>query len=151
MSKNVIVIELRQELDSRSPGLCWSDLLPPPGLYYSALGIGGLVSQKNSSVAIPADLKVKPHGKGTNYIRLNQFKTKSSRISCETAHQLIFRCVLRVRRARLGWAVTLKASRNDAGFLKTEIAAPTRSRCTDDHVVHQMELQDSARFENPAR
>src|SRR5262249_34389186 len=113
---------------------CWSDLLPPPGLY--------------SSVAIPADLKVKPHGKGTNYIRLNQFKTKSSRISCETAHQLIFRCVLP---ARLGWAVTLKASRNDAGFLKTEIAAPTRSRCTDDHVVHQMDQHDSARFENPVR
>ena len=43
-----------------------------------------------------------------------------------------------------------RASGNDASFLKTEIAAPPRSRRTDDDVIHQMEQQDSAGFENAA-
>jgi hypothetical protein len=41
-----------------------------------------------------------------------------------------------------------KASRNDAAFLKTEIVAPARSRHADDDVVDQLELKDSAGFEN---
>ena len=42
-----------------------------------------------------------------------------------------------------------EASSDDAAFLEAEIAAATWSRASDDHVVDQVELQDSAGFENP--
>ena len=41
-----------------------------------------------------------------------------------------------------------KASASDATFFVTEIAAPARCGSTDDDVIHQMKLQDSAGFEN---
>jgi len=41
-----------------------------------------------------------------------------------------------------------KASKNDASLLKAKIAAPPRSRHTDDDVIHQMELEDSASVQN---
>ena len=41
-----------------------------------------------------------------------------------------------------------KASGNDASLLETEIAASTRSRSADNDVIQQLELQDSAGFEN---
>jgi hypothetical protein len=41
-----------------------------------------------------------------------------------------------------------KASGNDASLLEAEIAASSRSGRTDDDVIHQMELQDSAGLEN---
>jgi hypothetical protein len=40
------------------------------------------------------------------------------------------------------------ASSDDATFLETEIAAAAGSRHPDDDVIDQMELQDSAAFEN---
>src|SRR5215469_132030 len=48
-----------------------------------------------------------------------------------------------------GGLLVRKALSNDAGFLKTEIAAPAQCRRTDDDVVHQLEQQDPAGFENP--
>jgi hypothetical protein len=42
----------------------------------------------------------------------------------------------------------LHLSTNDAGFLKAEIAAAATSRRTDDDVIDQLELEDSAGLEN---
>ena len=41
-----------------------------------------------------------------------------------------------------------KASGNDAGFLKAEIAISPRCGSADDDVIQQLELKDSAAFEN---
>ena len=41
-----------------------------------------------------------------------------------------------------------KASSDDASFFETEIAAPPRSRGAYDDVIHQLDRQDSAGFEN---
>ena len=41
-----------------------------------------------------------------------------------------------------------KASSNEAGFVKAEIAAPAGGWRTDDDVIYQPELEDSAGFEN---
>jgi hypothetical protein len=46
--------------------------------------------------------------------------------------------------------VALKASRNDASLLETEIASSTWSRSADDNVIEQVDFQDSARFVDPA-
>jgi hypothetical protein len=40
------------------------------------------------------------------------------------------------------------ASGDDAGFFKTEIAASARGWDTDNDMVHQVQLQDSASLEN---
>jgi hypothetical protein len=39
---------------------------------------------------------------------------------------------------------------NNASLLETEVAAPVRSWSTDDDVIHQLEQQDPAGFQNPA-
>lgn len=44
-----------------------------------------------------------------------------------------------------------KASRNDAAFLEAEIAISAWSRCTNDDLIDQVDLEDSAGFINPAR
>jgi hypothetical protein len=44
-----------------------------------------------------------------------------------------------------------KASSDEAGFLKVEIAAATRCGRTDDDMIDQLKQQDSAGFENPPR
>jgi hypothetical protein len=40
------------------------------------------------------------------------------------------------------------ASSDDAGFFEAEIAVPAESRHSNDDVIHQMELQNCAGFEN---
>jgi hypothetical protein len=42
-----------------------------------------------------------------------------------------------------------KASGNDAALFEAEIVAPARGGRTDDDVIQQVELQDSAGLENP--
>jgi len=61
---------------------------------------------------------------------------------------IVVRCVLRGRCARLIWDRS-EASGNDASLFETEIATASRSRCTDDYVIHQMELQNPAGLKNP--
>ena len=63
---------------------------------------------------------------------------------------IVFRCVLYARCARLINQLprASKASWNDASLFETEIAALPRSRHTDNDVIHQVELQNSAGFEN---
>ena len=41
-----------------------------------------------------------------------------------------------------------EASSNDTSLSETEVAAAAGSRHTDDDVIHQLELKDSAGFEN---
>ncbi len=41
-------------------------------------------------------------------------------------------------------------SGNDAGLFKTEIAVLARSGRADNDVIDQLQLEDSARFKNPA-
>jgi hypothetical protein len=48
----------------------------------------------------------------------------------------------------VGQGAARRASRNDAPFLEAEIAAAAGSRHPDDDVIDQMNLQDSAGFEN---
>ena len=44
-----------------------------------------------------------------------------------------------------------KASGNDASLFEAEIVAPARGGRTDDDVIHQIELQDSAGLVDAAR
>jgi len=43
------------------------------------------------------------------------------------------------------------STRDDAAFLEAEVATSARSRSTNDDVIDQVELEDTACFINPAR